>query len=58
MPATCPGVPATLLDPEKTWNNTEKYLIAAKALAQQFITNFKKYESAVSEEINGAAPAL
>jgi phosphoenolpyruvate carboxykinase (ATP) len=58
MPVDCPGIPASLLDPEKTWINTEKYLSAAKALAQQFISNFKKYESAVSEEINCAAPTM
>jgi phosphoenolpyruvate carboxykinase (ATP) len=58
MPNACPGVPANLLDPQKTWDNTEKYLSAAKTLGQQFITNFKKFESAVSEEIKSAAPTI
>jgi len=58
MPNACPGVPSELLDPQKTWTNTEKYLSAAKALAQQFISNFRKFESAVSEEIKSAAPTI
>ena len=58
MPNACPGVPATLLDPQKTWIDTDKYLTAAKSLAQQFITNFEKYESAVAEEIKSAAPIM
>ena len=58
MPNACPGVPATLLDPQKTWIDTDKYLTAAKSLAQQFITNFEKYESAVAEEIKSAAPTM
>jgi len=58
MPDRCPGVPSELLDPEKTWINKEKYLAAAKTLAKQFITNFKKYEGAVTEEIKLAAPTV
>ena len=56
MPTTCPGVPAELLHPRLTWSDPAAYDIKAKALAKEFIENFKKYADGVTEEVLAAAP--
>lgn len=56
MPKSCPGVPANILDPRSTWANTTAYDEKSKDLATQFVQNFEKYASGVSEEILKAAP--
>lgn len=56
MPETCPGVPAEILNPRSTWADKTAYDTKSKELATQFIENFEKYASGVSEEILKAAP--
>ena len=58
MPESCPGVPAELLSPRNTWADKDAYDAQAKNLAQQFIKNFEKYSSGVSEEILAASPKV
>ena len=58
MPATCPNTPEEILNPKNTWADKAAYDATAKKLAQQFIDNFKKYESGVTEEILAAAPKI
>jgi phosphoenolpyruvate carboxykinase (ATP) len=58
MPKTCPNVPKEILHPRFTWANRDEYDVAAKKLAQMFITNFEKYASGVSDEILAAAPKV
>ncbi|CAN5772867.1 phosphoenolpyruvate carboxykinase (ATP) [soil metagenome] len=58
MPAACPGVPASILNPKNTWKDKSMYDLKAKELAQLFINNFKKYAAGVSEEILAAAPTV
>ena len=58
MPVEVPGVPSEVLNPAKTWANENEYNQKAKELAQEFIDNFKQYESGVSEEILAAAPKV
>lgn len=58
MPKECPGVPSEVLNPRNTWANKEEYDAKAKDLAAQFIKNFEKYASGVSEEILAAAPKI
>ncbi|MBK7883984.1 MAG: phosphoenolpyruvate carboxykinase (ATP) [Chitinophagaceae bacterium] len=58
MPASCPNVPAEILNPRNTWDDKAAYDVKAKDLAQQFINNFKKYESGVTDEILEAAPKV
>lgn len=58
MPITCPDVPDEVLNPKNTWADKKAYDVTAKNLAQQFIDNFKKYESGVGEEILNAAPKV
>lgn len=58
MPKTCPNVPDEILNPRNTWEDKAAYDAKAKDLAQQFIKNFEKYASGVSEEILAAAPKV
>ena len=58
MPTKCEGVPTNILNPKNTWADKEMYDAKATELAQLFITNFKKYESGVSEAILAAAPVI
>lgn len=56
IPASCPGVPAELLDPRNTWQDGAAYDAQAKDLAKQFVKNFEKYAAQADEEILAAAP--
>jgi phosphoenolpyruvate carboxykinase (ATP) len=56
VPASCPGIPAEVLQPRNTWADKEAYDRQAQDLARRFNENFKKYESGVSEPVRGAAP--
>lgn len=58
MPLSCPGVPAEILNPRSTWADTAAYDAKSKDLATQFVQNFEKYASGVSEEILEAAPKI
>lgn len=57
MPLSCTGVPAQMLNPRNTWPDKNKYDEKARELAGLFISNFKKYETGVSEAILAAAPS-
>jgi phosphoenolpyruvate carboxykinase (ATP) len=58
MPKACPGVPSEVLNPRNTWADKDAYDTKSKDLARQFIKNFEKYASGVSEEILAAAPKV
>jgi phosphoenolpyruvate carboxykinase (ATP) len=58
FPKAVDGVPAELLDPRNSWKDKNAYDEKAKSLAEQFIKNFKQYESAANEEILAAAPQV
>jgi len=58
MPLSCPGVPPEILNPRSTWADKTAYDAKAKDLAIQFVQNFEKYASGVSEEILQAAPKI
>lgn len=58
IPTTCKSVPDELLNPRNTWDDKAAYDAKARSLAEQFITNFKKYASGSGEEILAAAPQV
>ena len=58
MPLSCPGVPAEILNPRSTWTDPVAYDAKSKDLATQFVQNFEKYASGVTEEILKAAPRI
>lgn len=58
IPKTCPNVAPGILDPRNTWNDKAEYDEKSRQLANRFIDNFRKYESAVSKEILNSGPKL
>ena len=58
MPKECPNVPSEILNPRNTWADKSAYDEKAVTLAKQFVKNFEKYASGVSEEILAAAPKI
>ncbi len=58
VPASCPGVPAAVLQPRNTWDNPTDYDATARKLASLFQSNFAQYEAGSSEAIRGAGPKL
>ena len=58
IPAVCTAVPSELLNPRNTWTDKAAYDAKAKSLAEQFITNFKKYASGSGDESLAAAPKV
>jgi phosphoenolpyruvate carboxykinase (ATP) len=56
IPTAISGVDDTLLDPRKTWKNTEAYEDNLAELVENFTENFKKFN--VSSAIREAGPVL
>lgn len=56
VPASCPGVADSLLDPRKSWPDPAAYDVQAEKLARLFVENFKKYERDVPPEVRAAGP--
>jgi phosphoenolpyruvate carboxykinase (ATP) len=54
IPAACPGVPESILDPRRSWPDPVSYDQAAHALALRFTKNFDRY--AGHAEIAKAGP--
>jgi phosphoenolpyruvate carboxykinase (ATP) len=58
MPTSCPGVPASVLDPRGTWADKGAYDQQAARLAKMFQDNFKTFESDVPAAVKAAGPTL
>ncbi len=58
IPESCPNVPASLLTPRNTWENTEAFDYAAVKLAGLFANNFKQFKDGCSQEILSAAEQI
>lgn len=56
MPNECENVPTEILHPKNTWEDKAAYDTKANHLANEFVKNFKQFESAANEEIMAAAP--
>jgi phosphoenolpyruvate carboxykinase (ATP) len=56
VPTSCPGVPAEVLEPRRTWSDGAEYERQAARLAQMFGENFKAFEAGVSPAVRAAGP--
>jgi phosphoenolpyruvate carboxykinase (ATP) len=56
VPAACPGVPDSVLDPRSTWPESAKYDEQAAKLAKMFVDNFKTFENDVAPSVKAAGP--
>src|SRR5215471_8338342 len=56
VPTTCPGVPADVLNPRKTWMHPADYDAQAAKVARMFVENFKNFEGGVAADVIAAGP--
>jgi phosphoenolpyruvate carboxykinase (ATP) len=56
VPRSCPGVPAEVLDPRRTWEDGAAYDAAAARLAARFAANFAQYADQAPPEVVAAGP--
>ena len=56
VPQICPGVPAEVLNPRRTWANAAGYDAQAGRLAVMFTENFRQFEAAAEQGIKAAGP--
>lgn len=56
MPVHCPGVPDELLDPVKTWQDSDTYNHRADFLADAFLKNFERFADYGTDDILSGAP--
>jgi phosphoenolpyruvate carboxykinase (ATP) len=56
VPASCPGVPTKILQPEQTWKDPAAYEAKARHLAGLFQKNFTAHAQGVSEGVRQAGP--
>jgi phosphoenolpyruvate carboxykinase (ATP) len=56
IPASCPDVPAEVLNPRNTWADGAAYDAQASKLARMFVENFKTFEQGVTAEVLAAGP--
>jgi phosphoenolpyruvate carboxykinase (ATP) len=54
LPESCPGVPAEVLDPRRTWRDAAAYDAKAREVAKRFERNFAQFEPHVEDEVNAA----
>jgi phosphoenolpyruvate carboxykinase (ATP) len=57
IPASCPGVPTSVLDPRNTWPDPRAYDEQAKKLARMFVENFTAFAQDVSPAVKDAGPS-
>ncbi|MBQ9510254.1 MAG: phosphoenolpyruvate carboxykinase (ATP) [Clostridia bacterium] len=57
VPESCPNVPSEILDPKNVWTDKAAYEASAKALAQKFVENFKKYDKMPANIVNAGPKA-
>ncbi|MFY8001776.1 MAG: phosphoenolpyruvate carboxykinase (ATP) [Candidatus Kapaibacteriota bacterium] len=57
VPATCPGVPAAMLNPRNAWSDRNAYDKTAQKLVQLLTENFKKYVGRIDKAVAQALVA-
>jgi phosphoenolpyruvate carboxykinase (ATP) len=56
IPELCPGVPPSVLDPSKTWDDEAAYMAAARNLMDQFDANYAQYDNEVNPAMLAQQP--
>jgi phosphoenolpyruvate carboxykinase (ATP) len=56
VPASCPDVPASVLDPRGTWSDAAAYDAQARKLAKMFVENFRTFASDAAAAVTAAGP--
>jgi phosphoenolpyruvate carboxykinase (ATP) len=56
IPETCPGVPSDLLDPVRTWTDSQSYRQQAQGLIERFEENFHQFADSVPAAVAEAGP--
>jgi phosphoenolpyruvate carboxykinase (ATP) len=56
VPASCPGVPSSILQPVNTWSDKAAYDAMGRKLARLFVENFAKYAGQTATEIQRGGP--
>ena len=57
VPTSCPGVPSDVLQPRKTWSDSQAYDAQARHLAGLFAKNIAKFENVPAEIVNAGPRA-
>jgi phosphoenolpyruvate carboxykinase (ATP) len=58
VPTTAPDVPASLLDPRRTWTDAAAYDSQARKLAGMFRENFEQFRAHVTAAVVDAGPRV
>ncbi len=58
VPTSCPGVPADVLDPRRTWSDPSAYDAQARRLAALFAANVRNFGDSIPEDVRSAGPRL
>ncbi len=56
IPESCPGVPADILTPIKTWTDADAYRRQARVLVERFEKNFSQFLDAVPAAVAESGP--
>jgi phosphoenolpyruvate carboxykinase (ATP) len=56
VPCAVPGLQSDLLDPVKTWDDSDEFAMTAKKLVEMFRANFVKFETYVDSKVIEAQP--
>jgi phosphoenolpyruvate carboxykinase (ATP) len=58
VPMKCPNVPDDVLYPARSWQKEEDYWKKYKQLASRFVSNMKKFEDDIPQEVISAGPKI
>ena len=58
VPKTCPEVPEDVLYPARSWQKEEEYWKKYNQLAARFISNMRKFEVDIPQEVISAGPRI
>jgi phosphoenolpyruvate carboxykinase (ATP) len=58
VPKTCPDVPEDVLYPARSWHKEDEYWKKYKQLASRFISNMKKFEVDILQDVILAGPII